>query len=109
MFMENLPKKGPLFREFLAQNPPIWAAHTRTLNMLCYPPSGDSGEVEVFSAKRLEQRSREDLIESATLFRDAQVMKLDTCPLGLVWLQVQSQGLVQCLITPSAHVGRWKA
>ena len=39
IFMENLPKRGPLFREFCPQNPPIWAAHTRTLNMLCTPPS----------------------------------------------------------------------
>ena len=37
MFMKNLPKKGSLSREFWPQNPPIWAAHTRTLNMLCTP------------------------------------------------------------------------
>ena len=36
--MENLPKKGPLSREFRSKNPPIWAAHTRALNMLCTPP-----------------------------------------------------------------------
>ena len=39
-FKENLPKRGPLFREFRTKNPPIWAAHTRTLNILCYPPPG---------------------------------------------------------------------
>ena len=38
MFKENLPKRGPLFREFGPKNPPIWVVHTRTLNMLCYPP-----------------------------------------------------------------------
>ena len=38
MFMKNLQKNGPLFREFFPKNPPIWAAHTRTLNMLCTPP-----------------------------------------------------------------------
>ena len=38
LFKENLPKKGPLFREFGAQKPPIWVAHTRTLNILCTPP-----------------------------------------------------------------------
>ena len=34
IFMENLPKKVPLFEEFWPKNPPIWAAHTRALNML---------------------------------------------------------------------------
>ena len=38
MFKENLPKRGPLFREFWTQNPPIWEAHTCALNMSCYPP-----------------------------------------------------------------------
>ena len=38
MAKENLPKKGHLIREFWAQNPPIWAAHTHTLNMLRYSP-----------------------------------------------------------------------
>ena len=37
MFMENLPKRGPLFREFRLKIPPIWAARTRTLNILCTP------------------------------------------------------------------------
>ena len=31
----NMIKIIPLFREFNDQNPPIWAAHTRTNNMLC--------------------------------------------------------------------------
>ena len=39
MFKENLPKKGSLF-SFEPKNPPIWAAHTRTLNMLFYPLPG---------------------------------------------------------------------
>ena len=42
-------QKGPLFREFLPRNPSIWAAHTRTLNMLCTPPPRD------LPAKRLIQ------------------------------------------------------
>ena len=41
MFMEDLPKKGPLFREFRPKNPPIWAAHSRTLNMLVPPGTID--------------------------------------------------------------------
>ena len=36
MFEENLPKKGPLLRESLTQNPPIWAGHTRILKMLYF-------------------------------------------------------------------------
>ena len=38
MFMENLPKKGPLSGEFWPKNPSMWVAHTHTLNMLCNPP-----------------------------------------------------------------------
>ena len=38
MFRKNLPKRGPLFREFWTKKPSIWAVHTHTLNMLCYPP-----------------------------------------------------------------------
>ena len=38
IFKDNLLKKGLLFREFWDQKLPIWAAHTRTLNMLCTPP-----------------------------------------------------------------------
>ena len=37
MFMKNLPKNGPMFRELWPKNPPIWAANTRTLNILCTP------------------------------------------------------------------------
>ena len=38
MFMENLPKKGPLLREFWTHMD--GTAYTRTLNMLCTPSSG---------------------------------------------------------------------
>ena len=37
MFMENLPKRGPLFREFWPKNSPIWAAHTSVCHV---PPAG---------------------------------------------------------------------
>ena len=37
MFMEDLPKKGSLFRECWPKNSPIWEAHTCTLNVLCTP------------------------------------------------------------------------
>ena len=37
MFMENLPKRDPCLENFGPKSPPIWAAHTRTLNMLCTP------------------------------------------------------------------------
>ena len=37
-YVGNFMKMIPLFREFNSQNPPIWAAHTRTNNMLCTPP-----------------------------------------------------------------------
>ena len=40
MFMQNLPKKDPCLENFWPKNPPIWAAHTRTFNMLCTPPPG---------------------------------------------------------------------
>ena len=48
MFKENLPKKGPLFREIWSpKNPSIWTAYTCTVNMLCMPLEGsiykDSG------------------------------------------------------------------
>ena len=39
MFMENLPKKGPLLREVCAQNPPTWAAHSYPQHVM-YPPPG---------------------------------------------------------------------
>ena len=32
-------KRDPCLQNFGPKNPPIWAAHTRTLNMLCTPPS----------------------------------------------------------------------
>ena len=38
MFKENLPKKDPCLENFGSKTPLIWAAHTLTLNMLCYPP-----------------------------------------------------------------------
>ena len=38
MFKENLPKRDPRLENFGPKNPPILAAHTCTLNMLCYPP-----------------------------------------------------------------------
>ena len=38
MFKETLPKKDPCLENFELKNPSIWAAHTRTLNMLCYSP-----------------------------------------------------------------------
>ena len=38
MFMENLPKKGPLFGEFRPKNPPIWAAHTHYPQHVMLPP-----------------------------------------------------------------------
>ena len=38
MFIENLPKNDPCLENFGPKNPPIWAAHTRTINMLCTPP-----------------------------------------------------------------------
>ena len=31
-------KRGPCLENLGPKNPPIWAAHTRTLNMLCTPP-----------------------------------------------------------------------
>ena len=31
-------KRDPCLENFGPKNPPIWAAHTRTLNMLCTPP-----------------------------------------------------------------------
>ena len=31
-------KRDPCLENFRPNNPPIWAVHTRTLNMLCYPP-----------------------------------------------------------------------
>ena len=33
-------KKDPFLENLGPKNPPIWAAHTRTLNMLCTPPPG---------------------------------------------------------------------
>ena len=47
-FMENLPKKGPLFREFWPKKPPTWAAHTRTSTCYVPPPPG----VEIKSPRK---------------------------------------------------------
>ena len=33
-------KRDPCLENLGPKNPPIWAAHTRTLNMLCTPPPG---------------------------------------------------------------------
>ena len=33
-------KRDPSLENLGPKNPPIWAAHTRTLNMLCTPPPG---------------------------------------------------------------------
>ena len=33
-------KRDPRLENFGSRNPPIWAAHTRTLSMLCSPPPG---------------------------------------------------------------------
>ena len=35
-------KKDPCLENLGPKNPPLWAAHTRTLNMLCTPPRGAS-------------------------------------------------------------------
>ena len=56
LLKENLPKTGPLFREFGAQNPPIWAAHTRTLNMLCTPSGYVSDQNQVKCTPGLQGR-----------------------------------------------------
>ena len=37
MFKENVPKSDPCFENYGPKNPSIWAARTRTLNMLCHP------------------------------------------------------------------------
>ena len=47
MFKEDLPKKGPLSREFWLKNRPILAANTCTLNMLCKPSSPGVSELIV--------------------------------------------------------------
>ena len=39
-FKENLREKDPCLENFGTRKPPIWAAHTRTINML-YPPGKD--------------------------------------------------------------------
>ena len=48
MFKENLPKR--IFYNFLEnfgpKNLPIWAAHTRTLNILCCPLPGKRTRIE---------------------------------------------------------------
>ena len=33
-------KRDPCLENLGPENPPIWAAHTRTLNILCTPPPG---------------------------------------------------------------------
>ena len=38
-------KRDPFLENFGPKNPPIWAAHTRILNMLCYPPPPPPGYV----------------------------------------------------------------
>ena len=37
-------KRGPCLENFGPKNPSIWAAHTRTIDMLCYPPPLPSGK-----------------------------------------------------------------
>ena len=38
-------KRDPCLENFWPKNPPIWVAHTRTLNMLCYPPPPSAADV----------------------------------------------------------------
>ena len=59
MLKDYLPKKGLLFREFRAQNPLIWAAHTRTLNMFCTLLSvwGCCGMTKMLALQKLQNRA----------------------------------------------------
>ena len=36
-YFREICKRDPCLENFAPRYPPIWAAHTRTLNMLCYP------------------------------------------------------------------------
>ena len=44
IFMENLPKKGPLFREFWAQNPTHMGGTYPYPQHVMYPPPPEEGE-----------------------------------------------------------------
>ena len=66
MFKENLPKRDPCQGIFWPKNPPIWAAHTRTLNMLCTPPPGPS-----FILSKQKKESRTMIYISVTSHHNA--------------------------------------